>query len=672
MLAAACAPDSAEPEQEFEANRFVGSTACESCHQQQFDRWMRSHHQLAMQEANAETVLGDFSDVTVPYFETEARFSQRDGRYFVTTEDIHGEFTEFEVTHTFGVSPLQQYLVDADNGRKQALQFAWDSRASVAGGQRWYHIYPDEYVGPNDPLHWTGRYFNWNFMCAECHSTNVEFGYDINTDSYTTTYSEVSVGCEACHGPGSSHIKQAQAGDFDASWGLALNYLDRRNATWAMDVESGIARRGGPDPFRIEPEACGRCHSRRSVISSDYQYGRPLADTHMVALLDEFLYHADGRIQDEVYVYGSFAQSKMYAAGVTCSDCHEPHSGQLRTGPDPNAICATCHLPARFASEQHAGKNSDRCVDCHMQAKIYMGVDDRRDHSFRIPNAGERPGHYGQVIAAGRAGEANDSLLQGVADLSYPPIARATMLSLLGPLENSAGHGVLADQATDPDPLVRIGLLRALRAQPPQIVAHTGTHLLRDPIRAVRVEAALTFVDYRDLLPLEDARAFARAAQEYRDSMLGGAFMPDTAINLAGFESRLGNHSAAAELYEHAMRTGERLAEVQNAYGLYKVRSGDPEVALSHLRQAMEIDPDTPWYAYVYGIALNSTGSSDDAIRILGIARDRFPENFDIAWALVTMYRDTGDRAGTERLLAELQVQFPGNAQVSALAESLR
>jgi len=306
-----------------------------------------------------------------------------------------------------------------------------------------------------------------------------------------------------------------------------------------------------------------------------------------------------------------------------------------------------------------------------MQSKTYMGVDDRRDHSFRIPDAGERADHYGQVIAAGRAGDANDALFRGIADLSYPPIARATMLSLLGPISEIAAREALADQANDPDPLVRIGLLRALRAQNPAVVANTGTHLLRDPVRAVRIEAALTFVDYRDLLPLDDARAFAKAAQEYRDSMLGGAFMPDATINLAGFEQRLGNEAAAANLYERAIRIGEHSAQVQNAYGLYKVRSGEPGAAMSHLRRATEIDPDTPWFAYVYGVALNSTGATDEAIRVLGLARDRFPEDFDIAWALITMYRDTGDRTVTERLLAELQEQFPGNARLAALAESL-
>ena len=306
-----------------------------------------------------------------------------------------------------------------------------------------------------------------------------------------------------------------------------------------------------------------------------------------------------------------------------------------------------------------------------MKDTTYMGVDARRDHSFRIPDAGKQPDHYGPIIAAGRAGEANDALLRGLADLSYPPIARATMLSLLGPTDATASQEVLAKQAGDTDPLVRIGLLRALRAQSPEVVANTGTHLLRDPVRSVRIEAALTFADYRDLLPLEDARAFISAAQDYRDAMLASAFMPDAAISLAGFESRLGNQSEAAGLYEHAIQTGENLARVQNAYGLYRVRSGDSQAALPHLKRAMEIEPDTAWFAYVYGVALNSLGQPDDAIAVLRGAHERFPDDIDVGWALATIHRDLGNLEDARRVATELATRHPGNAQVSALVEAL-
>ena len=371
---------------------FTGSASCHNCHESQFSGWRGSHHDLAMQVADENTVLADFDGTSIEYFGEASEFSSDNGSFVVRTGNANGNPQDFEIAYTFGVEPLQQYLVEFEDGRLQPLPFAWDTRDSGDGGQRWYHLYPDEYIGPDDPLHWTGRAQNWNYMCAECHSTDVQLNYDLGNDSFRTTWSEINVGCEACHGPGSEHISQAQSGDFKSDLGLAVDLDDHGRAVWQMNPQTGIAQRSelAMAPPQ-QPESCGRCHSRRGVITANYEYGKPLADTHRPSLLNPPLYFADGQIRDEVYVYGSFVQSRMYRAGVTCSDCHDPHSLELVTGDDPDAVCAQCHLPARFASaeHQHHGEGEAACVDCHMPTRVYMGIDARRDHSLRIP----RPDH---------------------------------------------------------------------------------------------------------------------------------------------------------------------------------------------------------------------------------------------------------------------------------------
>ena len=672
FLVGACSGELHESNQPFSQPTFVGSAQCASCHANEYEQWQGSHHQLAMQIADSESVLGDFSNQTIQYFDSEARFFNRAGKFFVQTQNSDGEAEDFEITHTFGVMPLQQYLVEAPGGRKQALQFAWDARSSSKGGQRWFHLYPDEFIGPGDELHWTGRYFNWNYMCAECHSTNLQLGYDLDSNTFDTTYDEISVGCEACHGPGSRHTEQAELESFDENLGLQLVFNDRDGSAWVMNAVSGIAERTTPNMRRQETESCGRCHSRRSVVAASYEYGTPLANTHMPSLLEENLYHADGRIQEEVYVYGSFVQSKMYAAGVTCSDCHDPHSGELRAGPDPNDTCSTCHLTTVFASSNHSAEPVGDCVSCHMPATTYMGVDDRRDHSFRLPGTADDPTHYGAAITAGRVRGANEDLLRGIANDNYPPIARATMLTLLEPIANEGGLSVLRQSLDDPDPLVRIGALRALRQQPVQARMSSGSNLLRDPVRSVRVEAALTYVEYRDLLPVEDGRAFPAAADDYRASMKAATVMPDAALNLAEFETRMGESVAAAKLYEHAIEIGADSASVQHAYGLYVVRSGRSSEALEHLRLATNLAPDVAQFAYVYGVALNSLGTPQDALQVLQDAFAQFPGHFDISWALATMYRDAGDRDAARDIARELAEQFPGNERIKNLIESLQ
>ncbi|MDZ7768521.1 MAG: cytochrome c3 family protein [Woeseiaceae bacterium] len=625
-----------------------------------------------MQVADEQSVLGDFSDTTFKYFETSIRLFRRNGRFFANLVDADAQARDFEITHTFGVSPLQQYLVDTHGGRKQALQVAWDSRPSSEGGQRWYHLYPDEEIGPGDALHWSGRFGNWNFMCAECHSTNVNVGYDIDTDTFDTTYSEVAVGCESCHGPGAKHVLQARSGAFDATFGLTVDLDDRDDAAWIMDQATGMAARSRPADTLMQPDACGRCHSRRSVVAAQYRYGAALTDTHLPALLEENLYHADGRIRGEVYVYGSFIQSRMYRAGVTCTDCHNPHSGQLKAGPNANDTCAQCHLPEKFATAHGGAATSDDCVSCHMPATTYMGIDDRRDHSFRIPNAGAASVHYGAAIAAGRSGRGDDLLLAGISRSDYPPIARATMLTLLGRVTEGLPIAVIREQLGSDDPLIRYAALRVLGDEPPETrLLAGGSALLQDPRLSVRVQAAATYALVREALGPSEAQAFDHAAAEYRQSLLANAPMPEAALSLAGFEAQLGNDSAAEALYAHAVRVGPDFAPAHLAMGLQQVRSGAPDQALAFLERAAKIAPHEPRYAYTWGIALNSLGESDQAVVVLREARRRFPQDFDISWALATIYRDLGDVQAARDLLINLQLRFPERRQIGLLLEAL-
>ena len=190
---------------------FVGSAQCASCHEGSYQAWKGSQHALAMQHASEQAVLGDFGGAKFRYAGIESTFFRRDGKFFVRTDGPDGKLADFEVKYAFGVDPLQQYLVEFPDGRLQALSIAWDARPKASGGQRWFHLYPKEKIDFRDELHWTKRSQNWNFMCADCHSTNLRKAYDAATDRFKSTWSEISVGCEACHGPGSAHVEWAKA-----------------------------------------------------------------------------------------------------------------------------------------------------------------------------------------------------------------------------------------------------------------------------------------------------------------------------------------------------------------------------------------------------------------------------------------------------------------------------
>jgi hypothetical protein len=248
-----------------------------------------------MDVATPETVLGDFDDVVFTSKGNTSRFFQRDGRFFVNTEGPDGEPAEFEITHTFGHEPLQQYLVPFPGGRLQCLSIAWDSDSG-----EWFDLYPDEVIPADDWLHWTRAAQNWNGMCAECHSTNLQKNFDAASNTYTTTWSEIDVSCEACHGPGSDHVAWAEIQP------MARPVIDNY----------GLVLRTGDISSREQVELCAPCHSRRSELGDWDHTTTALLHSQLPSVLDEGLYHADGQILDEVYVWGSFTQSKMYANDV--------------------------------------------------------------------------------------------------------------------------------------------------------------------------------------------------------------------------------------------------------------------------------------------------------------------------------------------------------------------
>ncbi len=684
---------------------FVGSQACASCHPNELKAWQGSHHDLAMQRATPDSVLGNFDGATFRHHNVVSHFARKGDRFFVTTDGPDGKLSEFEVLYTFGLHPLQQYMIAFPDGRVQVLGIAWDSRGKNEGGQRWFHIYPDEPLPHHDALHWTGPNQNWNHMCAECHSTNLRKNYDAGKDRFDTKWSEIDVACEACHGPGSRHVSRAKSGQYDPNdSGLEIQFESRKKVQWIPVEDAAGPRRSPPHTQDSEIDACARCHSRRSPIHGDYDFGRPLLDQHRVALLDEMFYFPDGQIDEEVYVYGSFVQSKMYRAGVTCSDCHDPHSARLRS--EGNALCNRCHAPARFDTKAHhhhpAQSKGAQCVECHMPSKTYMEVDPRRDHSLRVPRpdlsdalgtpnactgchvtmtnawasrqlAGWRgnrslPPHWGQAIHAGRnSGRDAGALLIGViADPEVPAIARATAVSLLAHNPSRQAGPAFGMALADPDPMVRTAAVGALQNLEAELLVSLVAGHLRDPIRAVRFEAArvLSEVSAAGLNPA-DQQALELVLDEYRAAQWMDADRGEARMRLGTLYTMQGDFAAAeaeyqaarklapwfipayvnlADLYRVLDRDGEgeavlrRAIEIQSdngdahhALGLLLVRQKKTDEALQELAKAAALQPDNARYAFIHAVALQSSGQIAEAVAVLREASKRHPGDPQIA-----------------------------------------
>lgn len=695
----------------FPERQFVGSAVCADCHAGQTASWQGSHHDHSMQRVTADTVLGDFSEITHRYYETEFRFSMRDGKYWVSTLNEVGERQEFEIAYTFGVFPLQQYLIALSGGRLQPLAVAWDSRDAQEGGQRWFHLYPNEYIGPNDPLHWTGPEQNWNFMCAECHSTNLVKNFDRGSRSYDTTWSEINVGCEACHGPASRHVALIEAGDDSGATGLAVDLDDGGGAVWQMNTDTGIAERSR---LRMRPpqqlDACGRCHSRRSQLSDGYDYGQSLLDTHMPSLLDDGLYFADGQIRDEVYVWGSFLQSKMYQQGVSCTDCHDAHGASLKTGAEPSQVCASCHLPDRFATSEHHrhAEGQVECVDCHMPSRDYMVVDGRRDHSFRIPRpdltvstgspnacgdcheaqgaewaeailrnwyGNDRPVHYAEAIHAGRNGaaNANSALARVSANADFPGIARATALSLLAWPLDTASVRAIREGLGNGDGLIRLGALRALQRAPADVRLDWVTPLLDDPVLAVRLEAVSVLLPLRSSIAPTQLGSYADAENEYLEAQLAIAERPEAYTNLGGLFLSRGDLSRAERSFQTALQIQPLAVSARvNLADLYRQQDRDDD-AHALLEEGVGLDPANAALHHSLGLLLVRQGDIDTAMDELRQSVELDPGNSRYTYVYAVALNSIGNSGESIAVLRDARRDFEGDFDIAwALVTTLR
>lgn len=562
MVLCACSRNDAPPPEAqavMQKARFTGSASCLACHQQEHADWMGSHHQLAMQEATPETVLGDFNDATFNHHGIPSRFFKKDGHFYVNTEGPDGTGKDYRVAYCFGVYPLQQYLVKFPNGGMQVLHLCWDSRSEEDGGQRWYHLYPAEKIDHTDILHWTKSHFNWNYMCADCHTTGLRKNFDPGTRTYQTSWEEINVSCEACHGPGSAHIdwvgrKKEGRAYTEKEMGLAVQFKESKPVTWMMNPTTLQPERSHPKEHDRLIGTCARCHSHRRLITGDFLHGQAFLDTHKPAVLEERLYHHDGQIKEEVYVYGSFVQSKMYQHGVTCKDCHDMHTASLHA--PGNALCLRCHNGGVYNNPTHHHHQPEspgaQCVECHMPVKTYMGVDARRDHSIRIPRpdlslklgtpnacnmchedltreqtaeafAGWYPErvktpHYGEILYQGNRGL--PGYLPGIIklgrNLDQPAIVRATAMWMLQSESSQETMQGLLSGLEDPSALVREASLAGFsRVQAAQRLQLTGK-MLRDPARAVRTEALriLANIPAGQFSP-EQRAAFDQAQEEF-------------------------------------------------------------------------------------------------------------------------------------------------------------
>lgn len=681
-------------------HQFIDNTQCLECHTEAGKEWQGSHHAQAMLVASNQAVKGDFNNVKFTHHGVTSTFFRLEDEFYVNTVGPDGKLSDFKIKYTFGIDPLQQYIIELDKGHHQTLDIAWDTRPKNEGGQKWFRLAPNEDDKPGEPLHWTSLAYNWNNRCAECHSTNVQKNYDLASDTYNTSWSEVNVSCQSCHGPGEDHAYWASlSGDnkvLQADKGLLVDYINSNS--------------------REQVDSCARCHSRRHQVSAIDGEGKTFLDDFMPALLTEDLYYPDGQILDEVFVYGSFLQSKMYAKGVGCLDCHNPHSGQLKlTG---NALCLQCHQDSppqqdfpslqakQYDSPKHhfhkQGSDGAQCVNCHMPATTYMEVDPRRDHSFKIPspalslkintpNACNRCHQdkstewaeeavdkwygstlligqsYGELIYASRNGEPNalHGMVQLINDSETPAIQTATLIKELVkyfPQLEAVESSIASLKHSDP--VIRVAATNNLDAIPAQYRLSLVTQLLDDPVRAVRVDAGRVAAAIPSQEFGNKETAYKAAIEEYKSLQYSLLDTAEAHFNLGVLYTNQKQFKHAEEAFKQGITINAYfLPAYINLANLYN-RLGRNEEAEAIFLKAIKIAPDNGELYYSLGLLLAEQNNYTDAVAKLAKAYTLLPERIRIAYNYALSLQNLGQYAAAELVLKQTSTKAPNNSEL--------
>ena len=678
---------------------FTGGKACVECHQKEYRLWKGSDHDNAMAVATDSTVEGDFNNAVFTYGGKQAKFYKRDGKFYVFTEGPGGTAKEFQITHTFGIHPLQQYLIPFENGKYQCLPIAWNTLQ-----KKWFHmagmVYKPEDLKPDNWLYWTNQAQNWNSMCAECHSTNLQKNFDLATKSYHTTWVDININCEACHGPGSAHIEWAR-----------LPEMGR-----PQDNNAGLVVKTSKISSRQYVESCAPCHARRSSFGP-YDHSHSEFSNYAAPQLPTTpAYHIDGQFKDEDYEYASFTQSKMYMKDVRCGDCHDAHS--LKRKFEGNALCLQCHKADDYNGFNHhfhkqkgetgtsfVNKRGERlgpgdgslCRDCHMPGQYYMGVDKRFDHSLRIPrpdlsiklgtpNAcinchddktnewalqfinkwyGEKKKpHYGTILAdafAGKAG-ADSGLLKIINSNLYPEIIRATAIGYLAAYQSPKAREAVQRALNDPDPLLRRSAAENIETADSATLFRSLAPLLNDPIRSVRMEAANQLITFRKSTFNEiQYKAFLKDLDEYRQSQEYVADFPSARYNLGNYYMKLNDINKAEENYREALTIDNLFFPAKNNLAMIYYREGKTDQAIVLFKDMIANNPGVTEGYYYLALVYGEMKRYDEAIALLETASGKSAAHARIFYNLGLLYQMTGQLGKSESTLAKGVTMEPQN-----------
>ncbi|MFP4166663.1 MAG: ammonia-forming cytochrome c nitrite reductase subunit c552 [Opitutales bacterium] len=638
----------------------IGPQACAECHEKEVRDWEESHHANANRPVSPELDSEAFnptrrikeSGVTYEMAEENGEFLLR-----VLPDDENEAAKTYKLVGVIAHTPIRQYLAEFPDGRYQTISASYDVKKD-----RWVDVFANEDRQPGEWGHWTGQGMNWNANCAYCHTTEYEKNYNLEENAYHSSWVQQGLACATCHSGLETHVEAARQEDYETG----LTTLDQKQ--------------------RIHN--CAICHSRRDQLTAEgFESGDNYHDHFNLSLPDQpGLYYPDGQIRDEVFVFASFELSRMGHAGVSCMDCHDPHTEELIQPVKNNMLCQRCHehgvMDAPFIEpEEHSFHPKDsagnRCVECHMPKTTYMQVDPRADHGFHSPDPLMTKEHgipnacnnchtkedeegvdwavewsekwYGEALAESRqrkrveaisaayAGNAaaREKLLALLKDEEIPAW-KATYAGLLGNYLPHTKTASALEKLTDADsPLVRnraISALARLESSPDLL-----KDALTDGSRTVRIAAARGLSTRGLPIPLEEPKSEWETYLEYN------ADRPNSLFLLASAATRQDRPEKTRQYIELAIALDSKSPGIYHQAAILLSQAGFNDDARSKLYKGWELAPDNADFPYSLGLIEAEEGDLETAVNMLEEAVAMEP-GFARAWYNLSLAYSKLDR----------------------------
>lgn len=678
-----------------EVNEYAGSGSCIECHERFYELWSPSFHGKAMQPVDAAFVRENGLPASGPiaaeglYYEMVTR----DSAMLMIEKDGDKILNTFQIEWSLGGHNVFCFLTPLDKGKFQTIPLAYDMNR-----QTWFN-YPESAIRHfmdeemlDEALPWRDAMYTFNTGCYSCHVSQLSTNFNLESETYQTTWREAGINCETCHGPAGDHIeifRNLKEGEKPAEVGLIVT------TTFTQEQHNA---------------SCAPCHAKMNPITPSYMPGDKYFDNYNITTLEDPDFYADGRDLGENYTMTGWMMNPcLPKSEIHCVTCHTS-SGRDRNKNNPNNSCLQCHAEIGTDIEAHTlhqTKDGLTCLSCHVPKREFVGHFLRSDHSFRPPmpeatirfgspnacnqchtdkspewanaivkkrengNYQETTLKWAQLIDEARKGEWKNigMIYSYITEEKENEVVTTSFIRLLVNYNNESKVNILIKALNSNSELVRSAAAAGLSGYTSDEVRSALLKACVDEIRLVRINAVSSLLIFSpESFTNEEQTLIDKAENEYVTSMTARPDNWSNHYNLGIYHQNKGNVNDALYSYETAARLyPQSLMPLINSSVLYSY-IGNPSKAEENLKLAVKHDPKNEAANLNLGLLLAEQGKMDEAERALKTVMEVNPGQAVAAYNLsvITAPRNIQEAVSYAQIAASSMPEDPKYAYTLA------